>query len=37
MATPTNTQSEMSVIVNRLAMPITELSGSIWVLENVDQ
>jgi serine/threonine protein kinase/Tol biopolymer transport system component len=37
MATPTNTQSEMSVTANRLAMPITELSGSIWVLENVDQ
>jgi Tol biopolymer transport system component len=35
MATPPNQSSEMSVSANRLALPITELSGSIWVLENV--
>jgi hypothetical protein len=37
LATPTNTQSEMSVTTNRLALPITELSGSIWILDNADR
>ena len=37
MATPANQSSEMSVTSNRLALPITELSGSIWILENVDR
>jgi hypothetical protein len=37
MATPANQSSEMSVTGNRLALPITELSGSIWILVNVDR
>jgi hypothetical protein len=37
MATPANQASEMSVTANRLALPLTELSGSIWILENVDK
>jgi Tol biopolymer transport system component/tRNA A-37 threonylcarbamoyl transferase component Bud32 len=37
MATPANQASEMSVTANRLALPLTELSGSMWILENVDR
>jgi Tol biopolymer transport system component len=37
MATPANQASEMSVTANRLALPLTELSGSVWILENVDR
>ncbi len=37
MATPANQASEMSVTSNRLALPLTELSGSMWILENVDR
>ena len=37
MATPANQASEISVTANRLALPLTELSGSIWILENVDR
>jgi hypothetical protein len=37
MATPATQSSEISVTANRLALPLTELSGSIWILENVDK
>ena len=36
MATPSNVSSEMSVTANRLALPLTEVSGNLWVLENLD-
>jgi hypothetical protein len=28
---------EMGVSENRLVLPIAEIAGSIWLLENVDQ
>jgi Tol biopolymer transport system component len=37
MATPPNQSSEMWVSTDRLALPITELSGNIWVLDNLQQ
>jgi hypothetical protein len=36
MATPSTRASEMSVAANRLALPLTEVSGSLWVLENLE-
>jgi serine/threonine protein kinase/Tol biopolymer transport system component len=37
MATPPNQSSEMWVSSDRLALPITELSGNLWLLENLQQ
>jgi Tol biopolymer transport system component len=36
LAPPTRT-SEISLSADRLALPIMEISGSIWILENVDR
>jgi dipeptidyl aminopeptidase/acylaminoacyl peptidase len=37
MAAPANQASEIGVSAKRLVLPITEVSGSIWVLENVER
>lgn len=37
MISPRLTQMEMSLGKNRLALPLTDVSGSIWMLEKVDQ
>jgi Tol biopolymer transport system component len=37
MAAPATQLSEISVTRDSLALPMTELSGNIWVLENVDR
>jgi Tol biopolymer transport system component len=36
MATPSKQGSEMSTAANRLALPLTEVSGSVWVLDNLE-
>lgn len=36
MATPSKQGSEVSIAANRLALPLTEASGSVWVLNNLE-
>jgi len=37
LVAPTTRTTEISLTADRLALPIMEISGSIWILENVDR